>query len=256
MQRKLYTIITGDVHQSVLAGSFTQAITWAESNLPTIGGSELLTIRVDAGLVDLTEAPQKAPLPAPKEPARATPHPAAPKAPMAKKAATVKQAPGQVPEGMVLLSTLATEYGCSTVNIRQMLRRRGVSWERLAGVHGNPGAVDMEAARQALDAPRSKGGRPKAEKRDPRSGSPKPSKAELRKLEQVAAKAKPAAVSASSGPRMVFEDKVAKQLGMTVDQVREVKRDGKVGGGNGWVNMDELEAYMASPEYQPPFTAN
>ncbi|MBL8002371.1 MAG: hypothetical protein JNL05_10455 [Flavobacteriales bacterium] len=256
MQRKLYTITVGGEHREMLANSYSQVIAWAEQNLEAINSGHPLTITINSNVIDLLDAPQKAPLPNPKGPAQATPPPAAPKAPMAKKAATVKQAPGQVPEGMVLLSTLASEYGCSTVNIRQMLRRRGVGWERLAGVHGNPGAVDMEAARQALDAPRSKGGRPKAEKRDPRSGSPKPSKAELRKLEQVADKAKPAAVSASSGPRMVFEDKVAKQLGMTVDQVREVKRDGKVGGGNGWVNMDELEAYMASPEYQPPFTAN
>lgn len=248
MERKLYTIITGDVHQCVLAGSFGQAITWAESNLPAIRGSEILTIQVDSGLVDLTGPAQERT----SERPRATPPPATPEAPKARKTTTVKQAPGQVPEGMVLLSTLAMERGCTTANIVLILKKHGVATQRLKGIHGQPSAALETEARAAMAAPPDKGGRRKAEKRDPRSGAPKPTKAELKKLEKVA-RAPVADKVRTTGDRMVLVEQAAKELGLTDAQVMEIKRNGNVAGGNGWVNITQLEAYMASPNYEPPF---
>jgi hypothetical protein len=52
---------------------------------------------------------------------------------------------------------------------------------------------------------------------------------------------------------MVHEDKAALQLKVTVAQLREIKRNGSIPGGNGWVNLTLLQAYMKHPAYEPPF---
>lgn len=57
----------------------------------------------------------------------------------------------------------------------------------------------------------------------------------------------------SHGDRMVSIDKIAPQLGMNTSQLEEVKRNGRIPGGNGWINLTLLEQYMAHADYEPPF---
>lgn len=244
MERKLYTIITGDVHQSVLAGSFTQAITWAESNLPAIGGSELLTIRVDAGLVDLTRGPAKpstVPTEAPKEagpdhtPPRATRAPRREKTARSKSAVEVSE--DGMPKGTILLADLALDYDLTREGVKYKLKRAGVAMQRIDG-QGRPLVADERTARRALAG-----------------------RADVVQQQEPSARLKaksPAPATAPRGPgaRMLLIEKAATELGLTDAQVSEIKRNGNVPGGNGWVDIDALRAYMESDEYEPPFASN
>ncbi|HMQ77147.1 MAG TPA: hypothetical protein PKE21_13680 [Flavobacteriales bacterium] len=236
MARKLFTIHYDDTVQHVLATTYAQAITWAEGHVPRIADSQVLTIAINKDLVDLTAGASRpaAEPAADRSSARpANTPPRATKAPKAAKRATAKPAvelaEDGLPKGSILLADLALEYDLTREGIKYKLKRAGVDMERIAG-HGRPLAANERAARAALD------GRP---------------------LEQVskAPAAKGPATKPASG-RMLLVEKAAIELGLTDAQVREIQRNGNIKGGNGWVDIDGLRAYMESDDYEAPFTSN
>lgn len=243
MPRKLFTIITGDVHHSVLASTYTQAITWAEANLPAIGTSTLLTVTVTPDLVDLTtDKPAPAPAAERSTGAPANTPPRRMTQPGAAKRAKPEEA-GGVPAGMVLVKDLAVELGLTPGGMRYRLDRLGVPIVRL-DLHGRPGAVMNEAARAAMAG----------EQEEPAQQPKKEAKA--RPQASATASARRGEMAKPAGGRMLLVEKAAIELGLTDAQVREIQRSGNIKGGNGWVDVDGLRSYMESDEYEPPFTSN
>lgn len=238
--RKLFNIHYDDTVQHVLATSYAQAITWAEANVPGIAASQVLTIAIHRDLVDLTgEAGKPVPAPAAGRSTAGPAHtpPRAAKATKAAKKAAAKPAKAVaedgLPVGFILLADLALEYDLTREGVKYKLKRAGVDMERITG-HGRPLAVDERAARAALEE------RPLANA-----------------IKHVTAQPKAKAPSAKpAGGRMLLVEKAAIELGLTDAQVREVQRNGNIKGGNGWVDVDGMRAYMESDDYEPPFTSN
>lgn len=251
MKRTLYTLITGEVHQCILASSFTQAVTWAEQHLPALGGAELLTITANPGVVDLAEGEPVAQVKAPL----ATPPPVRVKAATPTKAGKAK---ASVPEGMVLLSALATERGCTVQNIKFMLKKRGVEVSRISGMHGMPAAAPEREARTAMEAKPERKSKGKAKPVAAKASAPAP-------VATPVAAAPPPAPYDPDAPwdplvrptdKYVEVAKACRAVGLNDSQLHEVKRHGRIAGGNGWVNLTQLEAYMQHPDYEPPFASN
>jgi hypothetical protein len=236
MKKALYTVSNGTTEHKLLATSYSQALAWVEANDPKVTQVDELSLERFSGLVDLT---------APAEPV---------KAPKDKVDAPVDVRVVHVSHGDTdddvdtddeQDADVQEEAAIGEISNQEAADRLGCNLKRIANLRYTGALEAGSRAHVTLASVLAYEAKNPPEVKAP--AKPK--------------EAKPA-TEVSSGPwspvprpndTMLHEDKVAVQLGLTVAQVREVKRHGNVPGGNGWVNLTVLQSYMAHPDYEPPF---
>ena len=234
MKRQLFEAVADTTQQLLFAANAAQALGWCLENNPAFAEAENIMVKRRSDVVDLNEGAKGAhvePATHRSAPAKRTPPP------MPKKRAAAKESgkAGGVPEGMILVTDLAKEAGITTEGMRHRLNAAGVKVMRIEG-WGRPSAVDANDARAKL---LKRGAACKAKKPKP-APAPKPTKP------------KPAPQPTSpQQDRFLRIEAVAKSMGLDEGDLEIIKRRGNIKGGFGWINIAELEAYMASEEYVP-----
>lgn len=241
MKPTLFTVSADGHERHVFTNDPTAALRWCLQHDEVIGAADTIVLQRRTDVVELGKAESAHVAPALRRsaPRRAIPPPMPKK--RAKAAKPAKS--GEVPAGMILVSELARQSGITTEGMRHRLNKAKVKLHRMDG-KGRPMIVDEVDARAKLKARAEKPS--KHSPRKPRgAGEPRIVRADAFTRQQE-----------PKADKMLLLEKAAQQLGLTEDQVREIKRNGNVPGGNGWVNFTQLQAYMASPDYEPPFAAN
>ena len=249
MKKHLFSVAASGYERLLLASDGATAHAWCQANDERIAEADAVVVTRRTDVVDLAAAcgAEARPVPAVRQSERAKHIP--PPAPKKRAKAKERGAAADVPE--VLVSALAKEAGMTTEGMRYRLKRAGVVVKHMPG-RGRPSACNEAMGRAAMHGEaKAKKEREaaKPEKRDPRSGHAKPKEEELRKLEKTATSG-PTAPAAPSPDKFMRIEQVAKALRMDEGEVAAIKRQGNVGGGFGWVNYTQLQAYMASDAYR------
>lgn len=251
MKKHLFSVAASGYERLLLASDGATAHAWCQANDERIAEADAVVVTRRTDLVDLAAEGGKEARTAPA--VRRSPRAERIPPPMPKKRAKAAKRgrEADVPEGMVLVSTLAKEAGITAEGMRYRLNRAGVVVKRMPG-RGGPSACNEAMGRAAMHSePKPKKERiaAKPEKREPRSGDAKPKAEELGILAKTATSG-PTEPASPSPDKFMRIEQVAKALRMDEGEVAAIKRQGNVGGGFGWVNFSQLARYMASPEYR------